>query len=114
MIGLGSIGGYGALLILGRSCPMVQARPLMLNALVKGLSCFACGAGHDHRVLQTVCTRCGMPLRVNYQLRPFRPSGPPSLWRYAPVLPVGPQDAVTLCEGLTPLLPAGDGILIKD
>src|SRR5205807_3892923 len=40
--------------------------------------------------------------------------GPPTLWRYAPVLPIEPKDAVSLAEGFTPLLAAGDGILIKD
>jgi len=93
---------------------MVQARPLMLNALVKGLSCFACGAPHDHRVLQTVCTKCGMPLRVDYDLRSFEPGGPPTLWRYSPVLPIDRKHAVSLAEGFTPLLTAGNGILIKD
>jgi threonine synthase len=86
----------------------------MLNPLVKGLSCFACGTAHDHRVLQTVCTKCGMPLRVDYVLRSFRPAGPPTLWRYAPVLPIDPSSAVSLAEGFTPLLPAGDGVQIKD
>ncbi|MCA1826561.1 MAG: threonine synthase [Myxococcales bacterium] len=78
------------------------------------MTCFACGTPHDHRRLQTVCTACGMPLRVEYDLRPFRPSGPPTLWRYAAVLPIEPRHAVSLAEGFTPLLPAGDGILIKD
>ena len=86
----------------------------MLNPRVTGLTCFACGAAHDHRVLQTVCTKCGMPLRVDYDLRTFTPSGPPTLWRYAPVLPIDPPHAVTLAEGFTPLIPAGDGVLIKD
>ena len=81
---------------------------------VTGLSCFACGAAHDHRVLQTVCTKCGMPLRVDYDLRPFRPAGPFSLWRYEAVLPIALRDAVTLVEGFTPLVDAGDGVLIKD
>ena len=85
-----------------------------LNPLLKGLSCFACGTAHEPRALQTVCTRCGMPLRVDYDLRPFKPQGPPTLWRYAPVLPIDPRHAVTLAEGFTPMLPAGDGILIKD
>ncbi|HUJ27388.1 MAG TPA: threonine synthase [Myxococcales bacterium] len=86
----------------------------MLNQSVKHLTCFACGTHHDHRVLQTVCTRCGMPLRVDYDLRRFTPSGPPTLWRYAPVLPIDAAGAVTLAEGFTPLLDAGDGFLVKD
>ncbi|HEX9579010.1 MAG TPA: threonine synthase [Myxococcales bacterium] len=82
--------------------------------MLKGLSCFGCGAAHDPRVLQTVCTRCGMPLRVDYELRDFRPSGPRTLWRYAPVLPIEAARAVTLAEGFTPVLPAGDRVFIKD
>jgi threonine synthase len=85
-----------------------------LNPNLKGLTCFACGAPHDPRVLQTVCTRCGMPLRVDYALRDFTPSGPSTLWRYAEVLPLPSKDAVTLSEGFTPLLPAGGGLFIKD
>ncbi len=86
----------------------------MLNPSLKGLTCFACGAAHDHRALQTVCTKCGMPLRVDYQLQTFTPSGPPTLWRYAPVLPIEPAQAVSLAEGFTPLLPAGERLFIKD
>jgi threonine synthase len=85
-----------------------------LNPNLKGLTCFACGAPHDPRVLQTVCTRCGMPLRVDYHPRSFTPSGPPTLWRYAAVLPLAPQHAVSLAEGFTPLLPAGDRLFVKD
>ena len=50
-----------------------------------------------------------MPLRVDYDLRSFTPSGPASLWRYAEVLPIPREHAVTLVEGFTPILPAGDG-----
>ena len=38
---------------------------------------------------------------------------PPSLWRYAEVLPVAPEDAVTLGEGFTPIIEV-DGVLVKD
>ena len=86
-----------------------------MNPRFKGLSCFACDTPHDHRVLQTVCTKCGLPLRVDYDLRPFSPAGrPPTLWRYHEVLPIGPEDAVSLGEGFTPLLPFADGLFIKD
>src|SRR2546428_9458782 len=86
----------------------------MLNALLRGLTCFACGTPHDARVLQTVCTRCGLPLRADYELRAFIPSGAPTLWRYAAVLPIDPESAVSLGEGFTPLLQAGERIWIKD
>ena len=79
------------------------------------LSCFACGAGHDPLVLQTVCTRCGMPLRVDVPLRPFAPlQHVASLWRYEAVLPLRLDEAVTLGEGFTPLLPIGGGLFVKD
>jgi threonine synthase len=84
-----------------------------------GLTCFSCGAPHDPAVLQTVCTRCGLPLRVDYKLRagalPVETvrSRPPSLWRYEEVLPVRAADAVTLGEGFTPLVEV-DGVLVKD
>lgn len=53
-------------------------------------------------------------LKVRYDLDRIRQEvsiddisrGPPSLWRYAPLLPiVDPTHAITLGEGLTPLLP---------
>ncbi len=55
----------------------------------------------------------GYPLLVRYDLEAARQgwnrewiaSGPSSMWRYAPVLPVrNPQSIVSLGEGLTPLL----------
>jgi len=86
----------------------------MLNSSLRGLTCFACGVAHDHRSLHTVCKKCGMPLRVDYDLRSFTPAGPPTLWRYAPVLPIDPAQAVSLAEGFTPLLAAGERLFIKD
>ena len=66
-----------------------------------GLTCFSCGTPHDPAVLQTVCTRCGLPLRVDYRLgrdalalETVR-SRAPSLWRYEEVLPIRAADAVT-------------------
>jgi threonine synthase len=84
-----------------------------------GLTCFSCGTSHDAAVLQTVCTRCGLPLRVDYRLAPGAMdlsvvrARPPSLWRYAEVLPIRPEDAVTLTEGFTPIVEV-DGALVKD
>jgi threonine synthase len=84
-----------------------------------GLTCFSCGTPHDATKLQTVCTRCGLPLRVDYRLRrgalePKALAGrAPSLWRYEDVLPIAAADAVTLTEGFTPTVEV-DGILVKD
>jgi threonine synthase len=86
----------------------------MLNPSMTGLRCFSCETPHDFKLLQTVCTKCGMPLRVDYALgRPVF-SGPSSLWRYAAVLPLTLESAVTLSEGFTPLVPSGVGLWIKD
>jgi threonine synthase len=86
----------------------------MLNPHLKGLTCFACGTGHDPNVLQTVCTRCAMPLRVDYRLDSFTPRWPPSLWRYERVLPLPLARAVTLGEGFTPLVRIAERTWIKD
>jgi threonine synthase len=87
---------------------------------LKGVSCFACDRAHDPRQLLTVCTACGMPLRVDYDLTGVKlgladlHARVPSLWRYHEVLPVMPEVAVTLGEGFTPLLEVGDGVWVKD
>jgi threonine synthase len=79
-----------------------------------GLTCFSCGTPHDPHRLQTVCTKCGLPLRVDYRLKNFEPSVRPSLWRYDAALPVRAEDAVTLSEGWTPLVGVEDKVLLKD
>jgi threonine synthase len=78
------------------------------------LRCFACDCEHDPGVLQTVCRRCGLPLRVDVDLpATLTPEASvASLWRYAAVLP--PVEPVTLVEGWTPLLPVGDATWVKD
>jgi threonine synthase len=87
------------------------------NPLLRGLSCFACEAPHDPQRPQGVCTKCGMPLRVDYALTPgsvdrasLRGS---SLWRYRDVLPVV-EGEVTLSEGFTPLLAVAERVWVKD
>jgi threonine synthase len=84
------------------------------------LACFACGAVHDPGQLQTVCRECGMPLGSVYDLPAIGLTPEqlrhraPSLWRYHEVLPVLPRAAVTLVEGWTPLVRAGDRLWVKD
>jgi threonine synthase len=97
---------------------------LPFNPRLTSLACFACGAVYDAHVPQGVCTRCGMPLRVDYVLDstiapPVAATAPArtavsSLWRYADVLPVTDDAIVTLSEGWTPLVPADEGVWIKD
>jgi threonine synthase len=78
------------------------------------LQCAQCGIDHDHRVIQTVCTKCGKSLLARYDLASARRtlakgslSGRPrSLWRYRELLPIlDPSHIITLGEGYTPLLP---------
>lgn len=75
------------------------------------LECSVCAktrpAGQPHNLCE-----CGGPLLVRYDLEKARQSwnrdwigsGPSSMWRYAPVLPVTkPPSIVTLGEGLSPM-----------
>lgn len=79
-----------------------------------GLACIRCGATYSLASEVWDCDRCRAVapanLTVQYatppRLRPDVLAGrPPTLWRYAEALPVEPEEAVTLGEGLTPLIP---------
>lgn len=83
------------------------------------LACFSCRTPHDPLQLQTVCNSCELPLEVQVPL----PVGSPdevidrsrdSLWRYAALLPVPIDDAVSLGEGWTPVTEVEDGVFVKD
>ena len=75
------------------------------------IACSACSTSYDPRQLHNVCTKCGAPLLVLYDLQPdpalrrrIRDRAP-DMWRYREVLPAQPGDEiVTLGEGCTPLL----------
>jgi threonine synthase len=78
------------------------------------LECSSCQARYDAGKPWNLC-QCGAPLLVRYDLaaarqgwsREWLASGPSSMWRYAPVLPVSqPSALVTLGEGWTPLVKA--------
>ena len=82
---------------------------------VTHLECAACGLRHEARRLHNLCTQCGKPLLVRYDLDRAAASltkeslkGRESdLWRYREVLPVEEeQNIVTLGEGFTPLVRA--------
>ena len=91
-----------------------------LSRYLCGIRCFACETPHDARQLLTVCTACGMPLRVDYDLSRVRLSlsdlagRVPSLWRYREVLPLEEGDEVSLAEGFTPLLCVERNVWVKD
>lgn len=78
------------------------------------LECSRCRRTHEARQPHNLC-ECGGPLLARYDLakvrdawsREWLANAPSSMWRYAPVLPVGkPSSRVTLGEGMTPLVPA--------
>jgi threonine synthase len=82
---------------------------------VTHLECAACGLRHEARRLQNLCTECGKPLLVRYDLgraaetlrKEVLCERVPSLWRYREVLPVEREEnVVSLGEGWTPLLRA--------
>jgi threonine synthase len=91
-----------------------------LSRFLSGVRCFACETPHDPRELLTVCTACGLPLRVDYDLAGVRlklsdlVGRPPSLWRYREVLPLEEGDEISLSEGFTPLLQVEPNVWVKD
>ncbi len=82
---------------------------------VTHLECAACGRTYEARRLHNLCTECGRPLLVRYDLeaaartltRESLKGRRADLWRYAEVLPVEREEnIVSLGEGWTPLLRA--------
>ncbi|MGH7910482.1 MAG: threonine synthase [Candidatus Dormibacteraceae bacterium] len=79
-----------------------------------GLACLRCGAGYALAPDRFGCPACASevpsnlevvyPERVRVSQGDSGP-GPRGLWRYAEALPVPAQDAVSLGEGETPLVP---------
>jgi threonine synthase len=77
---------------------------------VTHLECSLCGTKLEAGKPANLCS-CGGPLLVRYDLEVIRhrwrrrdvASGPASMWRYAPVLPVSESSVVTLGEGWTPI-----------
>ncbi|MEA2204744.1 MAG: threonine synthase [Blastocatellia bacterium] len=98
---------------------------------VTHLECAACGLRHEAQRLHNLCTSCGKPLLVRYDLdraaatltkESLRDRGS-DLWRYREVLPVEhDENIVSLGEGWTPLVRASrlgkqlglDNLFIKD
>jgi threonine synthase len=82
---------------------------------VTHLECGLCGLEHEARRLHNLCTACGKPLLVRYDLeragmflrKDSLAARRPDMWRYREVLPVENDDnIVSLGEGWTPLLRA--------
>ena len=85
---------------------------------VTHLECALCSKRHEANTLQNLCTDCGKPLLVRYDLgkvaktltpETLAASGEFTLWRYREVLPVeNTANIVSFGEGWTPLLSAGE------
>ncbi|MDT5269857.1 MAG: threonine synthase, partial [Acidobacteriota bacterium] len=82
---------------------------------VTHLECALCGVRYEARRLHNLCTECGRPLLVRYDLeaaartltRESLKGRRGDLWRYVEVLPVErAENIVSLGEGWTPLLRA--------
>ena len=82
-------------------------------SFVEGLRCRECGRAYPAEALH-VCDLCFGPLEVVYDYGAIRgavsresiAAGPPTIWRYAPLLPVSADGAVDLGAGWTPLVRA--------
>lgn len=80
---------------------------------VTALRCRNCQTEHALEGIG-ICSSCWGPLDPVYDrealartvTRETIAAGPPSLWRYAPLLPVSPPDEQRLAPGLTPLVAA--------
>jgi threonine synthase len=99
-----------------------------VTSTLEWLECSRCHVAYGTEELRTLC-RCGGILLARYRLeeaahtmsRAAIAARPPTLWRYAEVLP-GSDDPITLGEGMTPLLPLRfvgaelgvDTVLLKD
>ncbi|MBK6796867.1 MAG: threonine synthase [Acidobacteria bacterium] len=98
---------------------------------VTHLECSKCGVPYEPNHIYNLCTACGKPLLVRYDLKAAADcmkrndlkNRVSSLWRYREVLPVvSDENIVTLGEGWTPLIHASrlgqkiglNGLYIKD
>ena len=80
---------------------------------IQGLQCRECRREYPE-IPQALCSECLGPLEVVYDFERIRrgftredvASGPLSMWRYGPLLPVEPVDGIGAQTGWTPLVPA--------
>src|SRR5437764_6419184 len=95
--------------------PGANARPMRRQsvAFIEALTCRECARIYPAEALH-VCDYCFGPLEVSYDYeaiaanttRESIAAGPPSIWRYANLLPATNDGAVDLGAGFTPLLRA--------
>ncbi|GLV80734.1 threonine synthase [Streptomyces lavendulae subsp. lavendulae] len=88
----------------------------MTHAL-PGYLCPEDGTRGDVRTAPWCCPLCGGPWDLDFTPDPAAPlepaAGPPSLWRYAPALPLPGAFSVSLAEGHTPMVPLAERIHAK-
>ena len=93
-------------------------------AKIKGLKCRECGRPYPAEPLH-VCEFCFGPLEVEYDYETLQKTvtrkrietGPPSIWRYRDLLPIGEGDPVGKHCGMTPLIRArnlGEALGVKE
>src|SRR5436309_16102620 len=91
-----------------------RAQSPFAGSAARALVCRGCGTGFP-LAAQHACYECFGPLEVAYDQAAFKrvtreeiAGGPPNIWRYAALLPVGqdPASRITLNPGFTPLVPA--------
>jgi threonine synthase len=91
---------------------MIAIIELPTMSYVSYLECSVCGKRRDAGKIHNLC-ECGGPLLIRYDLEKAKAEwkreslrdAPPSMWRYAPLLPVrDSRHVVSLGEGMTPLL----------
>jgi threonine synthase len=76
------------------------------------LECSLCHQHVEAGQVANLCIACGGPLLVRYDMAILRhrwprrqvAEGPPTMWRYAPLLPASPASVISLGEGWTPLI----------
>jgi threonine synthase len=86
----------------------------MMQSYLSHLECGLCGTTYDFHQLLNLCPACGKPLLPRYDIDAARlgfqrkslGDRPPTMWRYAEMLPVQQEEnRLSLGEGFTPLLP---------
>ena len=92
------------------------------RSFLRGLECTACSGQFDADSPNGVCPACGKVLYARYDLTAIRDSMTADdfrgrnwdMWRYRELLPVrNPANAVTLGEGMTPLLVVDRGVAAR-
>jgi threonine synthase len=81
----------------------------------RSLRCSRCDWSSSIDALYSLCPKDSAPILVQYDFADVSLRKRNDMWRYADVLPIDSDaEIVTLGEGLTPLLPVGDNVFVKD